>query len=621
MKVVGNTVGMTTNPKKLGDKLGLETKLDKTTEANKLYGTDSKGNQTEYDVSASTVGNAVVRRIASGQIDVPWTPASGGHATSKGYVDTKHNEVKTYADSLNSAMNERVSDLESLTLTFTEDKATAYEKSVPAEVGKPSRIKMIGGATEKVTSKNLIKNTDISVEDYSGEHDPDFTYNADGTITYTTYNVSTYAVIGLANLGFPIGKYYLYVEDGEYNNGYLMNDEEGTIEIQASPHWNNETGEYDESTTRTLKVMLWQDTSATTESYEVVEAPEGTVFEPYHEPYFRNAEVTKVESIGANLIPFPYKYGNIVRDVGHKETIKGVTFEILENSLISAIGTATERAVFNFWQTIMPAGDYYLSGNNNVTALYNYSTIDNNTAFNGSGVVGQKFTHVGGAFGARITVESGVTVNRIYYPNITRNVYVDEFKPYHAEPIDTFTLPVDAIKARVDGFGLGIDSTDYNYIECIDGQWRNWQKCKEIILKGTESWWLQSVNANGIANFGFNISQLATGNKGRCSDRDYDGSLISNATRKGLHIGIDVIYIRDDAIKTVSEWKSHLANRYANGNPIKVIYKLVTSIVTDITDLFTEPNKLQVEGGGSIRFVNEHKIAVPNTVAFVTRKE
>ena len=65
----------------------MPTKVDKVNIANQLYGTDASGEQTTYEVSASVKGLAVVKRIASGQIDVPYTPASNGHAASKGYID------------------------------------------------------------------------------------------------------------------------------------------------------------------------------------------------------------------------------------------------------------------------------------------------------------------------------------------------------------------------------------------------------------------------------------------------------------------------------------------------------------------------------------------------------
>ena len=45
---------------------------------------------------------------------------------------------------------------------------------------------------------------------------------------------------------------------------------------------------------------------------------------------------------------------------------------------------------------------------------------------------------------------------------------------------------------------------------------------------------------------------------------------------------------------------------------------LAEPIVTDLTDLFTKGNGLAVEGGGTIRFVNENEIAVSNAIIYAT---
>lgn len=64
-------------------------KLDKTSSANKVYGTDSSGNQKTFDVdnTVGADGNIVRRASGTSQIMVPLTPTANGHASSKKYVD------------------------------------------------------------------------------------------------------------------------------------------------------------------------------------------------------------------------------------------------------------------------------------------------------------------------------------------------------------------------------------------------------------------------------------------------------------------------------------------------------------------------------------------------------
>lgn len=64
-------------------------KVDKTTSGNKVYGTDSQGNQKTFDVdnTVGADGNIVRRASGTSQIMVPLTPTANGHAASKKYVD------------------------------------------------------------------------------------------------------------------------------------------------------------------------------------------------------------------------------------------------------------------------------------------------------------------------------------------------------------------------------------------------------------------------------------------------------------------------------------------------------------------------------------------------------
>jgi hypothetical protein len=48
-------------------------------------------------------------------------------------------------------------------------------------------------------------------------------------------------------------------------------------------------------------------------------------------------------------------------------------------------------------------------------------------------------------------------------------------------------------------------------------------------------------------------------------------------------------------------------------------YILGTPEVTDISDILPADNYIEVEGGGTLTFVNEHSQAVPSAVTFVTK--
>ena len=60
--------------------------VEKTSSANKVYGTNELGAQTTYTVDDFYEGN-IARRDSDGSITVPLTPTQNGHASSKKYVD------------------------------------------------------------------------------------------------------------------------------------------------------------------------------------------------------------------------------------------------------------------------------------------------------------------------------------------------------------------------------------------------------------------------------------------------------------------------------------------------------------------------------------------------------
>lgn len=65
-------------------------KLDKVNNSNKIYATDSNGDQTtiEYGSTQTNSANKIVQRDSNGDVLVPATPTSNNGATSKSYVDS-----------------------------------------------------------------------------------------------------------------------------------------------------------------------------------------------------------------------------------------------------------------------------------------------------------------------------------------------------------------------------------------------------------------------------------------------------------------------------------------------------------------------------------------------------
>jgi hypothetical protein len=368
---------------------------------------------------------------------------------------------------------------------------------------------------------------------------------------------------------------------------------------------NDGEGDYIE-TTRTLKAMLWRDESVTTDTLEIVEAPEGTVFEPYFEPYLQNAEVERVESIGANLISFPYDNGT--KGAGYTKTINGITWVVNADGSVTANGTATASSNFELCNLEkMSAGTYTISGaDTNVILFLGFKNAETG-ADNGTVTSSNKTATIGEGYCiVQARVSSGKTVNSVtIYPMFVKGSKVIPYKPYQAEPIDTFEIPEEVRNLIKDG----IDSTYYNRFEFVDDKVNLINQCPKIVLNGTEKWTYMYPN-DPKNYFYISIGEYGSVVAGKCISDEYPSTTISsNNTNVGIYIanssaGEARLLIRpsDSANLTVANFKKRLEE-----NPVTVIYAKTVAEKTDITHLFTDDNKIKVERGGALRFVNERE--------------
>lgn len=52
-----------------------------------------------------------------------------------------------------------------------------------------------------------------------------------------------------------------------------------------------------------------------------------------------------------------------------------------------------------------------------------------------------------------------------------------------------------------------------------------------------------------------------------------------------------------------------------------IVYELATPIVTDISDILTSDNYIEVERGGTITAVNENGFDVPSVITYMLEEE
>lgn len=182
------------------------------------------------------------------------------------------------------------------------------------------------------------------------------------------------------------------------------------------------------------------------------------------------------------------------------------------------------------------------------------------------------------------------------------------------EPIDTFEIP-EAVQS-LEGWGLGINAEYNNHLEWRNGRIIYVQQADKVVLDGVNRRCGYIGKSNAGNYFGqFNLPKTSISGTNLISS-NFDKT-VSNGAIGHIRISNNkiLIYNYDQTITTESAW-----NEWLQSNPIEVVYPLAEPIETDITHLFTDTSQfLKVEGGGSIVFNNEHKLAVPSKIKYVVK--
>lgn len=173
--------------------------------------------------------------------------------------------------------------------------------------------------------------------------------------------------------------------------------------------------------------------------------------------------------------------------------------------------------------------------------------------------------------------------------------------------------------------GDGISNTVYNYIDYEKNQYIKLKRVNRIVLNGTEQW---GYNAGNSARFRCqNVIKKAPAASYRqeclCNKYLYNKNVYSDSNREdGIVVTGADLYIRDASYTTVEDFVAYLKEQYANGTPLTVVYQLETPIETDISEYLKDfDNLVEVEGDGSLKFVNEYEQAVPSAVKYLLKED
>lgn len=308
----------------------------------------------------------------------------------------------------------------------------------------------------------------------------------------------------------------------------------------------------------------------------------------------RHGKVTAVESVGANLIPYPHS--------DTTKTTNGITFTDNGDGTVTANGKATADTYFGVMtQTNFSNGEYYFTCTPSSTdgTYYSYVIYDNNKyAYEyGNGVhftiAEQKISFIG------IAISNGTTVsNVVFTPMLTKGSTPLPYAPYIK---NTLEIP-EAVQA-LDGYGEGLNESVYNY---IDYEKKQFVKRVGSVDMGTLNWEYQG----GVFYLLFDNKKAGFSNL-QCDTYLNANTTWSDAPNDTIngHESMGYVYIKDDTYTDAATFKSAMSG-------VMLYYELATPEVVDISDILPVDNFIGVEGGGFITAVNEYGYAVPTTITY-----
>lgn len=322
----------------------------------------------------------------------------------------------------------------------------------------------------------------------------------------------------------------------------------------------------------------------------------GTEESPEYE--LRSAPVTAVESVGANL------YSPNVNDWGFTGTYCYLKLPPYETYTITVKKTAYSGTGAYLGLCVNPF---------NISEGYAWSVA--------SGEVRQKtltasiykylVIYTGSSSVAGLeTILSGFEVQ------VNKGETALPYTPYVKH-----TLPIPAEVQALDGYGLGVSDTVYNYIDWEKKQFV--KRVEKIVFDGTEENW-QIYTYTDVNQLYLTVDPLPisaqTGHIFTVCSHYKDIALSDRAGNfETCYSASSSICFNTQEFTTIEEWTAYLAEQYAAGTPVTVYYTIGEPVITDISDILPADNYIGVEGNGTLTFVNEYGYAVPSEITYMLK--
>ena len=496
-------------------------------------------------------------------------------------------------------------------LDFTDIESTSYRVTVPSGADDFARVNKIGGMTHK--TRNLIP----------------FPYNTDSkTEKGITFAINENGIVTINGTATEEGNFYFinpwavnpnYISvNGTYTLSGISGGDATTYYLQIYVDGSNKGVVYTNPVTFTASGTVNQFSffyKAGAVFNNFVISPmlnEGTTALPY-EPYFdgiRNAEVTELKSDGVNYLDISAGLNDVFVDNG--------------DGTYSAITNETSNRFSKEIPLNIPIGQSVVICGESVEGAIVYGKIGNDTQWQTT------FYLNGNGYIRKSTAENPITKVIFFIDNSDRGkttkfknpmIALGETKvPYKAYVGNIDTLPIPEEIKSLDGYGLGVNSECYNYIDFerkvfVQNVYRKVFDGTEYISKGTNgvgvtrfivSTDLPANNASNVVNVvcnHYNPSSIYETN-------DYAENRLGASASAIRWVDAELLNGTED------EMKAKLKAWYDEGNPLIVDYVLAEPIETDISAYLTD-EYIEVEGGGTVTVVNEYGLDAPTNISYL----
>ena len=321
----------------------------------------------------------------------------------------------------------------------------------------------------------------------------------------------------------------------------------------------------------------------------------------------KNAAVTALETVGANILDISAALNECLRDNGDGT----YTITRTSNNRFSAafpLYSPVNGRIYTYMEIVTSYDGFSGSipiqffGEDRKTEIGSASLVNNGAVYATSN--GAQYARL--YLNANALIGGSVTFRK---PMIKYGTEVAPYAPYTRR-----TYPIPAEVQALEGWGLGVNETYHNR---IDWEKKQYRREVGIIDMGSLSYSMRESNGRyifgayipnivGYADGDLPLPAVAVGYRGvRVNDIWVDGDMAYGSTA----IGYTKVEFINNAYTDAMAFKTAMSGRM-------IVYALATPIITDISHILPDDNLIEVEGGGTITAVNENELDAPTKIEY-----